>query len=187
MEITMRWTGRNGLLMHNSQLANPLNEYTRELAKLTSKRGKTEEDHRQIGDMEFIGSLYINSSGPYIPDSWVSAAIRDGAKLSRNGKNIERGLVVQHDWFSLEYSGPRTLSELTRDANFRRVDSVKVQTSRTMRTRPFFPEWSVEIAVALHDDIMDLDTFQQVVRSAGQFVGIGDWRPRYGRFDVEFL
>src|ERR1700730_5006341 len=52
-KISMRLTGTRPLLMHSSRLADPLDEITKRLAKLTAKRPKTENPPRQKPSVEW--------------------------------------------------------------------------------------------------------------------------------------
>ncbi len=56
-----------------------------------------------------------------------------------------------------------------------------------MRTRPIFDEWTAVIEVEHDDEILSEEQLHQVLVAAGQQVGIGDWRPRFGRFSVVTL
>jgi len=50
-------------------------------------------------------------------------------------------------------------------------------------------QWGGEVEFCILDDIIDKDVFQTHLEDAGQFIGIGRFRPRnngfYGRFAVE--
>lgn len=60
---------------------------------------------------------------------------------------------------------------------------------RVWKTFPVFSEWSGVVEFLVLDDIIDEDVFQQHLVDAGQFIGVGRFRPRnngyYGRFAVE--
>jgi hypothetical protein len=187
MELELKLTGRQPLLMHNQQLADPLNEHTRALAKLTGKRGKTEDDHRLIADTEYVGSLYVNSDGPFVPSTWIVASLIEGGKITKQGTNVKRAVIALDRELYLDYAGPRAPSVLVKDANFRLTASVKVGTSRTMRTRPMFVGWSLVAPLALETEIIDLDVFRGIAERAGRMIGIGDWRPFYGTYSVEIV
>jgi len=59
---------------------------------------------------------------------------------------------------------------------------------RVIKHFPIVPEWSGELTYFITDDIITPDIFEQVLRTSGQLIGIGYWRPRnrgyYGRFEV---
>jgi hypothetical protein len=54
-----------------------------------------------------------------------------------------------------------------------------------MRTRPIFATWAVDVAVDYMDDVVTRDQVIDAMGIAGLQVGLGDFRPRYGRFETE--
>jgi len=62
--------------------------------------------------------------------------------------------------------------------------AVVIQRSRVLKWRPKFNEWKLKFKLQiLDDDIIDKNTVKEILEKAGT-VGIGDYRPRYGRFIV---
>jgi len=59
---------------------------------------------------------------------------------------------------------------------------------RIMRYRPRFDEWGAKFTMSLDDTSLDVDTAHQLLNEAGQFYGIGDYRPEkrgpFGTFRV---
>ncbi|GAA3441048.1 hypothetical protein [Planomonospora venezuelensis] len=183
MDFTITITGTATLLMHNSRLANPLDPATKALKSVTSKRGKTDENHEEIARLEHAGSLYFDDDiGPYIPADNIWRALFDGAKKSKRGPRIKEGVFITTDVNPLAYDGPRTIDGLWADENFRHIASVKVGTSRTMRCRPQFRNWRCRATGILDTEILDLAELREIADTAGSLIGLGDWRPRYGRF-----
>ena len=183
IDFRIRITGTAPLLMHSSRLSDPLNDATKALKKVTAKRQKTDEDHADIARLEHAGSLYIDPDvGPYLPGENISRALVDGARLTKQGIKVQRGVLIATDTNPLSYRGPRTVAGLWDDANFRHMASVKIGTSRTMRCRPVFREWTTEAEGVLDASLLDLADLQAIATTAGQMIGLGDWRPRFGRF-----
>ena len=56
-----------------------------------------------------------------------------------------------------------------------------------MRTRPIFEEWAVEVEVGFNPEILNRATLIDWMKTAGELVGIGDWRPQNGRFQVSVV
>jgi hypothetical protein len=127
--------------------------------------------------------------GPYIPGANVEKCMVEAGRVTRQGKQVERGLFVTDMEAPLIYKGPRDTDGLWSDLQFRSMMSVKVGTSRVMRCRPLFPDWTIEVNATMDPAQLNLDTLQAIVNDAGQMVGLGDYRPRYGRFSgtVEVL
>lgn len=183
VRITMR--GTSTLLMHNAQLSDPLNVHTQALKTVSKKRIKTDDDHLEMGRLKFMGSLYWDEeSGPYIPGANIHACLIEAAKMTRQGPAAKRGIVIPDEVNPLAYTGPREPDALWADKNFRSRLSVKVTTSRVMRTRPQFRQWAVEADALLDVTQIDLGTITQIASTAGLMIGLGDYRPRFGRFDA---
>lgn len=182
IDFTITLTGTAPLLMHNSRLSNPLDPATKALKKVTGKRQKTDDDHEQIARLEFAGGLYLDPDvGPYIPGENIARALVDGAKLTKMGVKVTRGVFISTDVNPLAYDGPRDEQKLW-DAGWRHMASVKIGTSRTMRCRPWFPEWRVQADGILDPSVLELDDLAAIADNAGSMIGLGDWRPRFGRF-----
>lgn len=182
IDFTITLTGTAPLLMHNSRLSNPLDPATKALKKVTGKRNKTDDDHEQIARLEFAGGLYlIPEVGPYIPGENIARALVDGAKLTKMGVKVTRGVFISTNENPLSYKGPRDEQALW-DAGFHHMASVKVGTARTMRCRPWFPEWTVQADGVLDPAVLELDDLAGIADNAGSLIGLGDWRPRFGRF-----
>ena len=58
----------------------------------------------------------------------------------------------------------------------------RVGQSRTMRTRPQFRQWSASTEAELDTTVLELADLNRIGSTTGLYIGVGDWRPRYGRF-----
>jgi hypothetical protein len=184
--IKVRITGTRPLLMHSDKFADPLNPLTKAHKELTGKRKKTDEDHALIAKSEWMGGLYIDSKGPYIPGVNIEAAMIGGGKLSKLGTQLKRSVEILDEKCHLEYSGPKSAEALW-EAGFYDARSVKVQTARLMRYRPMFREWSCIAEVAYDPDSINREQVIKCLEDGGQYCGVGDYRPKFGRFSVEVL
>lgn len=183
--FTLTLTGAAPLLMHNAQLSDPLNRYVKEMKPISGKRNKTEDDHLAMARIEFMGGLYYDADlGPVMPAMNIEACLVEGAKRLKQGKNVERGLQIVDQVTPLAYSGPRDLEGLWGDgeSEFIARHSVRVMTSRVMRTRPMFNNWALEVSGIYDEALLDEDMLNEICRNAGAFAGLGDWRPRFGKF-----
>ncbi len=169
--------------MHNGQLKNPLNKFAKAISSITGKRKKTEADYRELADVEYRGSLYMDANGPIVPALMIQAAVTAGAKKAKNGKLSEAGIVVSNH-ARLEYDGPRTVDGLYADENFRIVAPCSIMGKSVIRTRPIFHNWSATFEIEYLDDILNLASVIDCVRNSGVYCGVGDWRPRHGRFNI---
>lgn len=132
--------------------------------------------------VEFLAALYIDENGPVIPSTWVDAALVNAAKKSKEGMLAKSGVFCKGHSM-LEYEGPRTPDELWEDTNFRDRSLVRVGNARIMRTRPVFKTWSTIVTVSIEDSIVNPSRLNDWFTIAGQYLGFGDWRPQFGRFE----
>ncbi len=188
MKVRMTATGTRPLLIHNVRLASPLNAYAKRLKALNGKRNKTDEDRLEVARVEFEGSLYHNDEiGPYIPGPNVFRSLIGGGRLTKAGKRIERGVLLDEVEIPLIYRGPRDVEGLWGggESDFVDVRTVVVMRSKVDRCRPIFRDWKFEVDLTLDPSAIDLDEFVQVAKNAGAMEGIGDYRLMYGRYSVE--
>lgn len=179
-------SGGSPLVVHNEQLADPLNEWTRAIAKVAKKRNKTEADHVEIARLEFLGGLYLNGNGPCIPANNILRCLQDGAVRQKLGKDVPRGIfpLAKDADLSYEGDGERDPDEMWKVGTFTLRKTVGVQRSRTVRTRPIFNEWTLELPIEMDETIWDLDKLMKAWQDAGKYAGLGEMRPIYGRFDA---
>ncbi len=186
--FTLEIEGIAPLLMHSARLADPLDEAAKALAAVSGKRSKTDADHEELGRLEHLGSLYIAQDfGPYVPGANVEACLFRGAAKTKKGTLLKSALLIPEQVNPLLYVGPRDADELWKDKQFVHRASVKVGTSRVIRTRPVFPNWQLTVAGDLDLEVVSARDFEGIAEVSGRLVGLGDWRPRFGRFKVNSL
>ena len=183
--LLVTWKGLSPLIMHSCQCVNPLHPIAMELKKYTSKRTKTEEDLLKISDLEWeSGAYWKDDIGLYIPGENVEATIRNGAKLNKQGKNIERFVSVTNLYIPLDYGEKLTKEQLINNYEYRDTRIMVVQRSKVVRTRPRFDQWKIQFNLMYDEEKIDLDTIIQALENAGKYVGLCDSRPKYGKFAV---
>lgn len=71
------------------------------------------------------------------------------------------------------------------------ADGKRGSGSRVMKYYPVFREWDATVQFHVFDDVITEDVFRYILEQAGQFIGLGRFRPRnngyYGRFIVNSL
>lgn len=181
--LNFKIIGASALLMHNGQLIDPLSPHSRSIAEITKKRKKTDADHEEMARREFFGGLYISGGEPCIPAEMIEAALVKGAMKEKRGPAAKAGILVENN-ARLEYEGPRDPSALWEDSRFRLRVAAKVGMGKVMRTRPRFDGWSANLVVKFLPSLLNAKEVKDFLITAGEQVGIGDWRPRFGRFVV---
>lgn len=184
--IKVKWTGIRPLVMHNGQLADPMNAYTKQIKALSDIRKKTDSDYEEMSWVEFQGGFYWDDEeGPVMPSNCIEACIRAGAKKSRLGKEIQSAVLVSEEVVPVNYSGPRSMKAMFEDPRFVLREGVKVKTSRVMRTRPMIPTgWSISFLLDFDDTVINEAALKKAMVDAGALLGLCDWRPKFGRFVV---
>lgn len=183
------------LLLHSDRLADPLNPYTRWLSELTGKRKKTEADQQEIGRREFLGSGYWlvdegpggKVSTPVMPAWNVVRCIQEGAKMFKLGQQVQRGLLPIDEFLPIIYDGPKDAAELWKDSTFYLRKGVKISGRMTSRTRPCFIDWQIEGDFELDLKMLEVSQLDDLVKVAGRYQGIGDYRQRFGHFAGEVV
>ncbi|WP_306537270.1 hypothetical protein [Geobacter sp.] len=185
--IKVKITGIAPLLMHSARSINPLDATVQGHKELTGKRKKDDSDHRAIALSEWHLSLYHDDEhGVYLPGENLEAAIIEAAKLVRTGKKfLQGGVMVREKRLPLQYDGPKDPEELVLQPRFVDLRAVRVQQARVMRCRPIFPEWSCEATVDFNPSTIKRADVVKALIDAGSCIGLGNLRPRYGRFKVE--
>lgn len=193
--MLVKWTGERPLVMHNGLLSDPTNPYVVAIKKLTAKKNKkTDADNEEIARLEWEGGLYKGVGGKtlVIPADNIERTIQEGARKSRLGKDVQAAvfcvipeIVIRHP----KIDG-RVPSDLYGDASgaFVLRKGVKIKTSRVIRVRPMIPTgWTLEFELEFDESIVNGRNLEQAMRDAGSLIGLGDWRPKFGRFQVEVL
>lgn len=183
MKVRITMEGTTPLLMHNVRLSDPLDPIARQMKEISSKRTKTDEDLEQLAHLEFEGGLYWDPTlGPYIPGNNIEKCLVEGGRLTKSGKQIERGLFITDNEVPLLYKGPRDPEALWADLDYRSRLTVRVGMNRVVRCRPHFREWALEADGEMDTTQLNIEDLEQIASSAGMMIGLGDHRPRYGRF-----
>lgn len=182
--LDFRIVGVAPLILHNGQTADPQNPHSLRIAELTKKKPKTDADMAELSKCEWRAGLYIQDGAPCIPWHMLEATIVNGAKKKKAGMDAKAGMLVE-DSAILEYDGPTDVNALWESGKFITKDIVRVRLSRVVRTRPIFREWAATVSIKFIPTVLNPKQIRSFLEVAGQQVGLGDWRPRYGRFTVE--
>lgn len=184
MKFDLTLVGDGKLMCHNGRLANPLDPYTRQLKQLTSKKKKTDEDIVEIARVEARGGLYETDDGlvGLDPES-VVAAIKQAAKAYKLGIKVSASLSPDPEVVPLTISG-RTwdADEYVSDLDHLDMRPVKISGRKVLRTRPVMRDWTATVRLTLLTDEMNYDEFPKILDRAAQYIGLCEWRPRFGRF-----
>lgn len=195
LKFTLVGVGR--VLMHNGRTADPTNEHSKAIAAAiqAAKKSDTPENIESSLKAKFMGGLYHTTElGLCFPADAVLTAIvkASSTALKRGaGKKIKAGVDLPEDveFFQFSFDGyDRDRDTPTRlyEQGHRLVKGVVINKSRVQGCRPCFKNWQLNGELLYDPKVISLEDLAKVLRAAGAGEGIGDWRPRFGRFNVEF-
>lgn len=189
--------GTSDLLLNNPQTIDPTNDFTKRMKAITGKRVKVDADHYALMRLEWEAKLYFDKNGDIaLPGLQFGACMLSAAKKQRKGDQVKSGLFIDGN-FPLEYEGRQEnpckdpdnptyfLAQLWEDPQFHLTVAARVGKAMIMRTRPRFDKgWRCTFALEYNDEILNLGDITKFLQYGGEMIGVGDWRPRYGRFTV---
>jgi hypothetical protein len=194
-------TGNTPLLHHwdNIDWADEMSEWKDDPAnKSASKAG----DDRTPA-WRWIGSMYNDGAFVSVPaDNLMRSMMEGGAMVpvpgGKSGKTFksqsQSGMMVDQAFWHVEVGGKRIsmddIRPLLKNTTFREhrahveklgfslfVKRAKVGTSKHIRVRPRFDQWSISGTVSVWDDQITDHVIKEILKYAGQYKGLGDWRP----------
>jgi hypothetical protein len=170
-EVQVTIVGTAPLLQHRYRFKDELEE------KTTRKTGR--HDYTD----EWKQSLYVDDSGGiYEPASHIEGALIRAAsnfQITGRGKKTYRELVR-----SSVFVAPDAIPLGKEKPDFIHKARVIVNRSAVERLRPAFRVWELTFTLSVLDEQLPKEVLQQILEHAGRACGIGDYRPRYGRFRI---
>lgn len=183
--LKFKITGEAPLLLHNGQTADPLNQFSKAMKQITSKRAKTDADFAEMARIEWMASVYLDNGRICVPSEVWESAIVSGAKKLKLGKSAQAAIFCPSNSI-LEFEGCKmSLEELWKRDHNRLTVGVRVGTNKVMRTRFKAEKWSTELEVSFDDSILNESQVRDMLRITGEQCGLCDWRPKFGRFSVK--
>lgn len=182
--LRVRLVGVAPLLMHSARLVDPLDPTRQRIDQLARRRSKTKADHEEISRLEWAGGLWLSEGRPCVPSEAIESCITEAARARRAGKTVRAGLIVAETPI-LDHDGPVGVERLASDPRYALRVPVQVNGKRLMRTRPRFTDWSLRVELHHLPGLLDEGDVLAFLKAAGDTVGLGDWRPKFGRFRVE--
>ena len=187
------WTGVRPLIMHSADMVDPLSKPVLRIKAIHAKGSKklTDADREEVQRLEWRGALYLGQGGALVvPSDNIEKCLREGAMKSRLGKAVEAAAFVTESEVpitGIQYS--RDLDKLFTDERFQLRKAVRVPPktgARVMKVRPMIPRgWQLKFTIEYDETIVNPKDLQRAMIDAGALVGIGAWRPKFGRFTVE--
>lgn len=125
-------------------------------------------------------ALYRNSKGCYAPSTWIEACLRDTAKeFKGKGRGSMKATILSSVFVEPDEI---PLNKKTYDEIDQRP--AVIQRNRIVKSRPKFNSWELEFAINFDGNRIKRQQLKQILEEAGQTKGIGDYRPKFGRFEI---
>lgn len=189
MQFVLKCVGTKPLLLHNVDLANPRNEWARKQAELrgTPSRRRTDQWLDEMEYVSFMGALYDipGLDGIGIPSENVRQSLIAAAKMTRQGTQAKRAIMVTVPAVPLIYEGPRKPQELWDSGNFKITRMIRGTGGASPTTYPFFSDWAIKVPFELDEAALRFDDLKLIAERAGRVEGLGASRKQgYGRYDA---
>lgn len=184
------------LIMHNSESADPQNEYAKQAKVYKAKRtNKTDDDYIKLQEIQFLSSLYwsVDLGGLYMPSDNLQKMLLEAARgidSKKAKKSIAGVRVPNYLGFKFIVNNWNDLEALKNDHRLRYNKIVVVQKSRVPSTRAIFKEWKIKFQIEIDASIVSTTDVETWMDYAGDRIGLGCRRPyaptpgAYGRFKV---
>lgn len=151
--------------------------------------------------LEWLETMYTSSDGQWLmqPASHIEGALTNaGAQFRVKGsrtktyRQLMRAYVlvapdeIIHCWNGAPLAAPdATLLREPTDAVQVNVQRVIVSRSAVARARlQINAGWELSFQIQVNDEQIRPDVLRTILDEAGHAIGIGDFRPRFGRFEV---
>lgn len=173
------------LLQHDDKTANPFNDYSKQLKAISSKRKKTEDDLLEMARIEWLAALYYTPQNSYFMKAeCFEGAFYEAAKTKKLGKTFKEAVrIPDTPLFHFEHEA-LTPEQLFLMDDYKDFRTIRVQRAKILRCRPIFNEWNCEVEIWYEETRLDEQELKDIVNYAGRYIGICDYRPKYGRFQA---
>ena len=192
MEIQATIRGVRPLLMHNGALVDSQSEHAKQKAAITKKKPQTDSDKAELARLDFLGALYLDDTGKVvIPHINLLAVITKGAGKERKGPDVKSGVFIPENGVldfgdpKIKNDGKETAATLWASGNYADRRRVVIQRQGIMKVRPRFDNWTCSFNLDIDEEICNPDDVQRWLEIGGKRSGLGDYRPIFGRFEVE--
>lgn len=185
-KFTIDLVGTKPILMHSARLSDRLDPVTKAVTEVSTKKHRSYADDMKLSHLEWLGGMYWDEvAGPYLPGENIARALLDGVRKLGGSAEVGQSFDITSNINPIAYSGPREVRELWADKRYVYRKSLRQFNSRVVRTRPIFREWRTQAEGIFDDRILSLDYLRGIAEATGMYIGIGDWRPRFGTFTTD--
>lgn len=150
-------------------------------SKSKAKKGSAE---KKSDDVESY--VYRNAEGNLcVPGEYIRGSIIGAAKFQQDPRSPRKSAM---DLFKAGVVSLTDLSDLgVKDWDFLDKRRVVIQRNAITRSRPAMnPGWKAKFVLMVNlPQYIEPQFLNSIIADAGKLIGVGDFRPSYGRFNVE--
>jgi hypothetical protein len=209
-EVTL--IGKTPLLMHSDDV--DWGDYIKNYLKIPGNKQKGSAGDDRFPAWKWVGYSYVNNGLFTIPADNLMTVLRQGGAKCSTGKGRETfkvlsqsGLIVNEIGWDLYVNGKTVPFEpfekliehekdfavhekLAQEYGFQLFKKrATVGKAKHVRVRPRFDNWSCQGTITVFDeDLISKSALDDILKMAGMFAGVGDWRPSApqspGRFGI---
>lgn len=160
----------------------------------TLSKGGRRQPGEQDYSQEWRKLLYVNSSNEvYQPSTHFDGAMTrasSGYRIQGQGQKtysqlFKGNVFTTPDEILFGIKAPENLDNDADKPLYLDVRPAVIQRARIVKIRPCFkPGWKLKFIIEVIEDQIPVNVLNEVLIQAGKTVGIGDFRPRFGRFMV---
>lgn len=162
-------------------------------------KGSTRNTGSKDYSLEWLETMYENQGYLYQPATHIEGALvraatsfRIKGKAGKTWKDpIKAYCYVLPNEIPLSFNGvvlkapDKSLLYNPTEALSVSVMRAKVNGSAVPRMRLMIcTGWVLDFQIEVHDEQVRPEVLEEILKEAGRAVGVGDYRPRYGRFEI---
>lgn len=186
--------GITPMIIHNGRTASPLDEYTKKMKQITSKRQKTDDDIKALLEIQWESALYFDEEiGLHMPVENILAALLKAARKHKMGPKMSGFIFDEPIGFPIITEHHKDLKKLTESGKNKFIKAVTIQKSKTLSCRPIFTDWEIKFEFRIDEEILNIDEVKLLISTLSSRIGFGVWTPshpkpgNHGRFLIKEL
>lgn len=150
------------------------------------KPARIKHDEWEQSQEMFKARMYLEDNIIALPSRVIKGVLKEACKgsgIKQPGKRAGYADLVQSVIFMPEFLVlEQKISEVTKEQSFVGMNGTK----KVLRVWPKLEEWSGVLKLIIADERQfDPKILQEILEFAGRFVGVGDYRPEFGRFNIK--
>lgn len=119
--------------------------------------------------------------GYYLPSDIIEGCLREAGKNIKAGRGTLKKTVLS----SIFCKDEKVKLNYEKDSVDSRFSVHPSTGNGVMCNRMRFDGWNIEFQLDFDDDRVDPSTLEELIKEAGKVVGMGSYRPKFGRYKLD--